>query len=223
LLWAQGRRPVRGRVQSVATRLVVDATRRMAVPVASYWTSPAFAPAEGPTPSGSSSPVVVWRRPGGHRRDFSDVGELSARTCGTSTKTPRGSWSMPWRRSADVRRWRRAAYGVVRAPSPPRRLQRKRPQTCVFLPGRDAGGAVAVETATSPKCVPIDHPLDQALTAPGQAAELRPEFVPDSLGSTPARRRTRRGARGDPPSGDSFVLRHRVRRAARRRVPALRG
>jgi len=208
VLWRKVRAGCSARVQSVATA-GVEREANGCVPVGVVLGHHRhLAPAEGAEPSGSLARLVgldasVATGP------ISAIGELIARTLCTSTKTPADPGGCLDGARPTAAAWRRSPIASSRPPFTTRRCSRSG-RTAVSPPAGDAGGAVAVRERLSLHAYRTRHPLRPgAHPARAGAPTVRPEFVPDSLGSTPARRRSaRRPTRPIRPPG-SFALRHR--------------
>ncbi len=190
-----------GRVQSVATRLVVEREReRMAFRIASYWDLEAtFDAGEGYDPR--QFPAKLFSVDGkriASGSNFDNTGQL------TSDKVAHLDESRParWPRRSPTSRSRcaRSSPSPTRAApthrSAPRRCSRRRRASSASAPpARCRSPSASTRAATSPTCVPTRRRCRRPRSTPpaprSPSSTARPT-CPRSRASTPARSRTRR-------------------------------
>ena len=178
-----------GRVQSVATRLVVEREReRMAFVRASYWDVEGdFTPERRPTSQFTARLTPGRRRPGGHRPRLRRRRRAQdTRRSSTSTRRPPAPSPTPSRR-------RRSA-----SPASQEKPYTRRPSAPFTTSHAPAGGlaqaapvarrtpcawrSASTRTATSPTCVPTSTTLSEQPRSPPPASQARDlygaEYVP---------------------------------------------
>ena len=218
-----------GRVQSVATRLVVEREReRMAFRSADYWDLLAtFDPGRvrGATRVGRRQPESPRARTSRRRR-----ASCARATSSSSTRMPRLAGRASRRR--DRSRSARSTTGRIAASRPRRSARRpcsrRRAGSCASRRRRRcASPSASTSRATSRTCgrTPRRYPSRRSTAARAQVASSSARTSsPPSRGSTAARSRTRRRrTRRSAPPGDSFRTPKELQRRARaRRARALR-
>ena len=161
VLWRKVRQGLSaGRVQSVATRLVVEREReRMAFVAADYWDVTGHVRRSPTTPSRPSRARLtsVDGRRVATGRDFLDTGQLrAADVAHLDEARAHRAWSPGWptRRSPSPRSRPSRTRAAPPRRSPPRPSSRRRRASCGWRPGRPcAPRRACTRTATSPTCV----------------------------------------------------------------------